>query len=602
MEYFSDPTLNKVYLEAGKVAFQAATGPAKNLVTSVLSSLKGYEAYLRETHRKVSVFRSLVNPNQSISTAEHYVPAHFCPAAKNDVEIEQEDLIASLRLPQRYVISGYAGYGKSMAMRYIALSLFENPIGKIPLFIELRALNRLGSPNLLAFINSTYAQGSAVSQKSFERGLESGLFVILLDGFDEVGHEIRQTVESQILALSVDYPLNGLVISGRPNENRYSSWRDFNLLKLKPMSKLQTVNLIEKLDYDAGLKKRFIQKLNKGLFESHESFLSTPLLAILMLLTFQKNANIPDKMYLFYGKAYETLFNQHDAMKEQYERPRKSGLQIDEFQNLFATFCFITYVKEKIEFTQVEISAFARESIKYNDLGADVEDVLYDLQESVCLMVNEGNSYFFIHRSFQEYFTAVFLSNCPETDRDKFLDNVAPRHWDQVLSMLYDMSADQIEATWLHKRMSDYFKKVGSAAGQVMPHYALYDRVYVHRKNEMISMWHLGWGDYGRLVSTVRRFLPEAARPARFDGSALNAYLTENWDVIPSQSEERVSGRTGDALEREFLLIDIPAEILESCGLVSSAKEEHEHLRKAWRAIERRRISRGSLIDSVLDS
>ena len=270
MDYVSDPTINKMYFEVAKETLRHATGPARNAVKTVLASLKGYESYLKETHRKVSVFRSLVNPNQSISTAEHYVPAHFSPAAHTDVDLDESELINSLRQPRRYVISGYAGYGKSMAMRYIALSLFESPLGKIPLFIELRALNRLASPNLLAFINSTYAQGSAVSQKAFEQALSSGVFAFLLDGFDEISHESRQSIESQILALSNDYPLNCIIVSGRPSENKYSAWRDFELLRLKPMNKLQVNSLIDKLDYDVGIKRRFTQKLNKGLFESHE--------------------------------------------------------------------------------------------------------------------------------------------------------------------------------------------------------------------------------------------------------------------------------------------------------------------------------------------
>ena len=92
-----------------------------------------------------------------------------------------------------------------------------------------------------------------------------------------------------------------------------------NVFQVKKLSKSQTVTLISGLDYDEGVKKRFLRLVNGKLYDSHESFLSSPLLVTIMLLTYEEFAEIPDKMHVFYSQAFDTLFQKHDAGKEQYQ-------------------------------------------------------------------------------------------------------------------------------------------------------------------------------------------------------------------------------------------------------------------------------------------
>ena len=422
------PGATKIFESVARRLARTISGPARSAAIRALASLEGYSAYLSETNDRVSMVKTFANPSAPVSLIDHFVTTEL-KSGQNSKSITQDDLVSGLKSQCRIVVSATAGFGKSMLMRYLALSLYESPQGTIPIFVELRDLNRISSPNLLAYINTTYKTVNPVELQAFRKGMEIGAFALILDGFDEVNHELRPDIENQILEISRLYPKTSVIVSGRPDD-KFLSWRSFDVYKICPMSKTRVVELIEKLEYDRGTKKRFIAKIKKGLFETHDSFLSTPLLAILMLLTFEENANIPDKMHLFYGKAFETLFHKHDAMKEQYERQRKSGLQIDEFERVFAVFCLNTYVLEKLEFTQIELIKFIKGALAYDQVGADPKNMLFDLEESVCLIQKEGTSYFFVHRSFQEYFTAVFLAMCPEDIRDEFIDRVSIRYWD----------------------------------------------------------------------------------------------------------------------------------------------------------------------------
>ncbi len=454
-----------LFKSANERAERVLRGPAKGLVIRALASLQSYAPFLQETHDRVSTFKTFADPTKPVSLLDHFVETRF-QVSRDKPTVNQTAIIQRLTRPSRFVVSATAGFGKSMVMRYFALALFENPMGKIPIFLELRNLNRVSAPSIISFLHSSYKRISDVQVESFKQGLSGGAFVLILDGFDELNHDLRAVIESEVLQIARDYPLCSIIISGRPDD-RFKSWRNFSIIKVAPMAKDQVVDLINKLEYERGVRKRFIQKVNNGLYDSHKSFMSTPLLAILMLLTFEQNANIPDKMHLFYGEAFKTLFHKHDALKEQYDRSRKSGLMVDEFEKVFSVFCLKTYVQEKTEFSFGEIMSSVKDAIRYEHQDVKPADFLFDVEEAVCLVMKEGASYFFVHRSFQEYFTALFLANCAGNIRDNFIAKISSRYWDNVLPMLFDMAASQIEPTWVANNTQEYLNDVGFEENQI---------------------------------------------------------------------------------------------------------------------------------------
>lgn len=236
---------NKLFEIATARIGRTIKGPARTLAIKAVAALQSYKPYLEETHNRVAMFKTFATPTQPVSVLDHFVNTELeSPRLKSP--INQDDLIAKIIRPSRIIVSAIAGYGKSMVMRYIALSLYENPRGRIPLFVELRHLNRMTDPNLLSYIHSTYRRESMVQIQSLKDGLSSGIFVILLDGFDELNHDIRPVVEAQILELSTTFSSCSIVVSGCPND-RFSSWRNFTTMKLNPMKKDSVIQLINKL-------------------------------------------------------------------------------------------------------------------------------------------------------------------------------------------------------------------------------------------------------------------------------------------------------------------------------------------------------------------
>jgi hypothetical protein len=351
------------------------------------------------------------------------------------------------------------------------------------------------------------------------------------------------------------------------------------------MSKSQVVELINKLDYEKGVRRRFVNTIKGGLYDSHESFLSTPLLAILMLLTYEQNANIPDKIYLFYGKAFETLFHKHDALKEQYDRARKSGIAIDDFERIFSVFCLKTYVLEKTEFSRGEIISSIKDAIKFQGLNIKPEDFLFDIEEAVCLIQREGGSYFFVHRSFQEYFTAVFLANCAPAVRDEFMERVSTRYWDNVLPMLFDMAADQIEPTWVSDKVEQYLTEVGPSGEKIHPVCSRFDSIRFWNDGNEVHLANFEFGKWWRFIAIMMRFYPQIADSSSLDFEVLEEWITSRWDTL--RDSHRVETANPQITMISYPAKDIPDAVMKKSGLWGVAMREYEAIKAVDKGLDR---------------
>ena len=157
-------------------------------------------------------------------------------------------------------------------------------------------------------------------------------------------------------------------------------------------------------------------------------------------------------MHVFYREAYATLSQKHDASKGAYKRALKTGLSADHFADYFSEFCARTYTDEKYEMTHKEIVGYfdklnIRKKDGYPEFTAD--DFIYDLQNNLCLLYHESGKYHFTHRSFQEYFCALYFSHQKDKALERIGESFEHRKYsslsDKTFSMLYDMIPEKVE-------------------------------------------------------------------------------------------------------------------------------------------------------------
>lgn len=379
--------------------------------------------------------------------------------------------VEKLEAESKYIIiEGIGGIGKSMFLTHLFLSSAQNSTysSVVPLFLSLKDYKDT-TDNVVDFIwKSICEYDSKISKKDIIEALQNKELILLLDGFDEIQTSVRESFQSDLEAFIKSYNGNTIIMTSRPIYDSFVSFSKFSVFDIKPLTKKQALALIDKLEFwDEIAKKSFMEALDNKLYYSHLQFASNPLLLTIMLMTYSSFGEVPAKMHVFYSKAYETMARLHDASKGSFKRPLHTKLTPEEFAKYFAEFCARTYRDEMLEFDERSFNAYMSKVLhrtSAENRGITSHAFLLDLTDNLCIMYREGATYYFIHRSFQEYFAAVHFSSeydAKLTRIGNFFEGMKNRNYsDKTFDMMYDMIPDKIERfiflPFLDKLISKY--------------------------------------------------------------------------------------------------------------------------------------------------
>lgn len=420
--------------------------------------------YLEKIGQKYGTVRTLLNPYQQTPVRNIFVcndiirhvpiPGRF----RNTYSVEfihdasAKDLAACSNF---VIIIGTGGIGKSMMIRHLLLDAIEQYPQEdvVPIFLMLKDYD-VSSGSLLEYlVAKIHNLSPGISMEHLTSLLDAGRCLLLLDGLDEVGTKQADTFEKKLEEFIDRFPNNQCIVSSRPHRT-FSAFSRFTILKIRPFTKDQALALVDKLECsadDSSIKEEFRAKLDSTLYNTHCQFAENPLLLTIMYMTYELFRDVPSKMHLFYRDAYDALSKSHDALKG-LKRQSETGLTADEFAEWFAEFCARTYYDEKYEFTDYEFSEYFNnltQHAKRLDRHIDAKAFRDDLCDNLCLMYFESGKYHFTHRSFQEYFCALFFSKQKDRTLEgigDFFDNLRSRSYgDKTFSMLYDMIPGKID-------------------------------------------------------------------------------------------------------------------------------------------------------------
>ncbi len=422
----------------------------------MIKTKKAYTNYLENTAEKYSKSKSFFIGDQPVNLYDYYVPIGISCGQKI---LQNPGIKNCSDCSKRIVITGSGGSGKTVLMKHLFLNCIKvKPY--VPVFIELRDLNT-GESDLSKLIKDTLDSFEfKVTGKYIEKAKAAGHFAFFLDGYDEVHHALRKNLVKQIQSLSTSAKQGPIFISSRPDDD-FNGLNDFSKFKILPLTLKSASELIEKLPFDEQIKTEFIYNLEADLFEKHESFLSNPLLLSIMLLTYGQNAEIPTKLSIFYDQAYQALFHRHDAKKGGFKRKRLTNLDIQDFSRVFSIFCLHTYHSRSFSMPRRECLNYLGKCKNQFHFDFKIEDYLNDLLSATCLLVEEGMDIAFSHRSFQEYFVAIYISQAPPDIQKKLIELYWKNAWsDQVIKLLLEINPEIVERLLLLPKLKNIFSKI----------------------------------------------------------------------------------------------------------------------------------------------
>lgn len=424
-----------------------------NKAEEVSVPFKLFDRYLKATTAYYSTKKTLLYAEKPHPFYELYVCNNIGLKNSNSSSIIKNATIEKLEEKTNHIIiQGTGGIGKSMLLTHLFLSSATNTskTGRMPVLINLK--NYQQESSIVAFVLESIREFEpSASESQLLNLLEENKLILLLDGLDEIKSALMDSFEKAIDSFIKGYGGNTVVITSRP-VNKFIAYSKFLLLDIEPLTLEQSVNLVKRLKFwDKEAQKQFLVALKNRLYNTHKEFASNPLLLTIMLMTYSSFGEIPAKMHVFYSMAYETMARLHDATKGSFKRPLHTGLTPEEFAKYFAEFCARTYADEVLEFDNSLFCAYMEKVLAHapeKHFAISPKDFQKDLTDNLCIMYKEGDKFYFIHRSFQEYFCAVYFASefdSKLTKFGKFFESKGSKICDKTFDMLYDMIPAKVE-------------------------------------------------------------------------------------------------------------------------------------------------------------
>lgn len=513
------------------------------------------------------------------------------------------------------ILSGTGGLGKSMMMTHFMLdTISKNSVdGRVPVFANLRDYDP-DKGDVIDFLFDEFKRHDPHLQlQDLIALLIDGKAVILMDGLDEIKGEYRDKYSKEIGYMVDSYPDSVYVISSRPTMN-FRAFDRFAVYDLQPFSQDQAIRMVERLDenvIDPDTQKDFIEDIRHNRFrfgyDEKVEFLGNPLFLTIMLLAYEENHDIPKQRYKFYEQAYDAMARKHDATKN-LTRDFATGLDEERFKYYFGEFCAATYEQEQYDFTPAEIRDCFQMVIDMNELDTTPDKFIEDITGKICLIYRDGENYYFVHRSFQEYFTAYFFSKQLEQSYDAILEMLLERdETDQdsmVLPMLYAMDKKKTELCIILPFLKTIFENGDNNYGYFLQ--ALYPTIMItqgdvdeeYDNDSESSIYRFIVEEYGLRVMIDGDALPWIDRNVVDEFVYYNRYWMD--DEVPDEYElvkdyevpSEYMDAFGDDLTIEGHVVQIDVlDVYDTMGqieMVDILEDENFPLKREYRAVRKK--------------
>lgn len=318
--------------------------------------------------------------------------------------------ISDIRISNNILVVGTIGHGKSMFMRHITLN---EVISKrtLPIFFELRRLKKNEKLITALTENLTDLFDIEINNEDFYTLARDGVLTLFLDGFDEISDfEVINEIIRDLESWSTRFPHMRIVCSSRPDSALQNSPHFFPI-KICNYDESDQNQFLFNLTKDHNITAQLMDKISTSSM-SMQQLLCTPLMLTLFLKTYEVKLKTPLTLSEFYADLFDVLMNRHDALKAPFNRSRFIDLEDSVLQDIFEEFCLYTKNNgNKVTFSKIYFKDGLEESVKILKLSIDPKNLIEEFTKNICLILQDGNDYSFIHKSIQEFFVANLIKS-----------------------------------------------------------------------------------------------------------------------------------------------------------------------------------------------
>jgi predicted NACHT family NTPase len=355
------------------------------------------------------------------------------------------------------VVTGDPGSGKSTLVQYIALDWVEHRLEAdnkrpIPILIELRkyAQDPNHPNNFLEYLHCGANTKGCLDRHKLHECLESGKAFVMFDGLDEVfDPKLRDTIVTQIIRFSNDYPLVRILVTSRKigyqsEPFRHAQFREFTIEDLDDEQIAEFCDRWHRLAFNIESERLECQaKLTKAIAESPaiRELSGNPLLLTMMAIL-NRHRELPRIRYKLYECASELLLLNWDFKRQLIDANLSPDtIGTSEKQAMLRKVAHYLQSSPKgLAGNLIAGKTLAEILIAYlQGLGIDkprqiANRIINQLHErNFILCLYGGETYGFVHRTFLEFFCAAEfvdrLNEKHEITIQELCETVLAAHW-----------------------------------------------------------------------------------------------------------------------------------------------------------------------------
>jgi predicted NACHT family NTPase len=262
-------------------------------------------------------------------------------------KIAQEQ-IPGLEAVERYsklIVLGKPGAGKTTFLKYLAIQCISGKFqaDRIPIFITLKQFAETqNNPDLRETIIRQLGN-NLITNTQVSDLLNSGNFLILLDGLDEVREQDTSQVIIQIKDFSEQYHNNQFVITCRIAAREYT-YEKFTEVEVADFNAQQIKDFANKwfgAKDDVVKAEDFIQKLKQD--KPIGELATSPLLLTLLCLVFEESGDFPTNRSELYKEGLDALLKKWDAKRGIYRDQVYNKLSVQRKEDLLSKIAWTTF-------------------------------------------------------------------------------------------------------------------------------------------------------------------------------------------------------------------------------------------------------------------
>jgi predicted NACHT family NTPase len=350
------------------------------------------------------------------------------------------DILNAQKIYKHTVILGHPGSGKSTLVQYKALEWARTggnnlSVQELPLLIELRNYVENREKNVCKnfldyFHEATGVVGGNLNQHELDKWLRNNQTIVMFDGLDEVlDTRERENVIIDIINFTETYQRARVIVTSRVtgyepqgSKFRHAHFREFMLQDFDQEQIRAFINRWHELAFEEeNERKKKCQRLQNSIsFPAFQELAGNPLLLTMMAIL-NRYEELPRDRSTLYEHASEVLLHRWD-----YERNLPAYSKLDSEVNRYIDYQDKREMLRLVAYRMQASTSTLANNISKEDLEDTLARYLQDkfpdkakivargLREilttrSFILCFFGGNSYGFVHRTFLEYFCAVYF-------------------------------------------------------------------------------------------------------------------------------------------------------------------------------------------------